>query len=101
MTVLSFFFFSLRIYDFQDAGQSYTDIEGIMAAMGGEEFEGWLTKPISVILRDMGLSERFVQEFAAIATRANYGQNPNMMGFAGKTITFQSSSDVNVGFLFV
>ncbi|XP_030849647.1 LOW QUALITY PROTEIN: prenylcysteine oxidase 1 [Strongylocentrotus purpuratus] len=69
-----------RIYDFQDAGQSYTDIEGIMAAMGGEEFEGWLTKPISVVLRDMGMSERFVQEFAAIATRANYGQKPQHDG---------------------
>ncbi|XP_063957116.1 prenylcysteine oxidase 1-like [Lytechinus pictus] len=72
-----------RIYDFQDGGQSFTDIEGIMNAMGGEEFIGWLRKPLGVVLREEGFSERFIQELAAIATRANYGQNLDMMGFAG------------------
>ncbi|XP_071486467.1 prenylcysteine oxidase 1-like [Diadema antillarum] len=71
-----------RIYELQDKGNAYETIEDVMAAMD-EKFAGWLRVPISSVLEEMGFSRRFIDELLAVATRANYGQNPDMMGFAG------------------
>ena len=73
-----------RIYDLQDAGEVFATPEEVLEAMGGAEFSSWMSTPISSVLRDRGFSERFIKELLAVATMANYGQDPDMMAFAGE-----------------
>lgn len=55
----------------------------MLFAMGGDDFVRWLMLPADQMLREMKFSEKFISEVVSLATRVNYGQDPDMEGFAG------------------
>ncbi|XP_071852478.1 prenylcysteine oxidase 1-like [Apostichopus japonicus] len=71
-----------NIYKLQDEGQSFLTLRDMMHAMGGDDFVKWTMLPADQMLREMKFSEKFISEVVSLATRVNYGQDPDMEGFA-------------------
>ncbi|XP_077979266.1 prenylcysteine oxidase 1-like [Glandiceps talaboti] len=73
-----------RIYDIQaNHGIAYSSVEGILKAMGGEEYVDYTKVHLAQLLKDEGYGDEFINEMVSIATRVNYGQSANMSAFAG------------------
>lgn len=70
------------IYDFQENGRCFTTVRDMMQAMGGDDFDRMTMSPADQMLREMKFSELFISQVVSLATRVNYGQEPNMEAFA-------------------
>ncbi|XP_036604530.1 prenylcysteine oxidase 1 [Trichosurus vulpecula] len=73
----------MRIYRYQSHDYSFSSVEGLMHALGGDEFAGMLNKTILQSMQKAGFSEKFLSEIVAPVTRFNYGQNTGINGFVG------------------
>ncbi|CAL1532123.1 unnamed protein product [Lymnaea stagnalis] len=71
-----------RIYEFQDKGMAFTTVDDMLRAMS-EDFLNMTQHSLRDVLREVGVSQRFVDELAMAAMRANYGQTVDVHGFVG------------------
>lgn len=71
-----------RIYDFQDKGMAFTTVEDMLRAMG-EDLLNMTRHTMEESLRHIGLSQTFIDEFAAAAVKDNYGQTVKANGLLG------------------
>lgn len=71
-----------RIYEFQDKGMAFTTVEDMLRAMS-EDFLNMTHHSFRDVLREAGVSQRFVEEIAMGAMRNNYGQTVDVHGFVG------------------
>ncbi|GFR83230.1 prenylcysteine oxidase [Elysia marginata] len=70
------------IYEFQDKGMAFTTTEDMLRAMG-DDLLNMTRHTMNESLQHIGLSQRFIDEFAAAAVKDNYGQTLNAHGFLG------------------
>ena len=61
---------------------AFTTVEDMLRAMG-DDLLNMTRYSMRDSLRDIGLSETFIDEFAAAAVMANYGQTLDANGFLG------------------
>ncbi|RUS84143.1 hypothetical protein EGW08_008117 [Elysia chlorotica] len=71
-----------RIYQFQDRGMAFTTLEDMLRAMG-DDLLNMTRHTMREVLQDIGLSQTFIDEFAAAAVKDNYGQTVEANGFLG------------------
>ncbi len=64
-----------NIYGLQSKGQAFRSVPDMLKAMGGEEMVALTQVSAHKHLRQLGYSERLVDELVAIAVRNCYGQN--------------------------
>ncbi|XP_020840986.1 prenylcysteine oxidase 1 [Phascolarctos cinereus] len=73
----------MRIYRYQSHDYSFSSVEGLMHALGGDEFTGMLNRTIFQSMQKAGFSEKFLNEIVTPVTRFNYGQDAGINGFVG------------------
>ncbi|KAM9069742.1 prenylcysteine oxidase 1 isoform X1 [Sarcophilus harrisii] len=73
----------MRIYRYQSHDYSFSSVEGLLHALGGDEFTGMLNRTILQSLQKAGFSEKFLNEIVTPAMRVNYGQSTSINGFVG------------------
>ncbi|XP_043844287.1 prenylcysteine oxidase 1 [Dromiciops gliroides] len=73
----------MRIYRYQSHDYSFSSVEGLLHALGGDEFTGMLNRTILQSLQKAGFSEKFLNEIVTPAMRVNFGQSTSINGFVG------------------
>ncbi|CAG5123929.1 unnamed protein product [Candidula unifasciata] len=82
-----------RIYEFQDRGMAFTTLEDMLRAMS-DSILNMTRHSLQDVLRDAGLSQRFIDELAMAALRNNYGQTTSAHGFVGAVSLIGAESDL-------
>lgn len=72
-----------NIYDLQDKGNAYENVEDLLNAMGGKEFVGLQQKTTRTELQNLGLKDITINEIVTSVMRVNYGQDVTLNAFAG------------------
>ncbi|XP_010876056.2 prenylcysteine oxidase 1 [Esox lucius] len=73
----------MRIYQYQQFGYSFTSVEKLLHAMGGDSFLTLSNQTLEEAMLGEGFSQSFLNEVVAPITRVNYGQSVRISGFAG------------------
>ncbi|XP_044519514.1 prenylcysteine oxidase 1 [Gracilinanus agilis] len=73
----------MRIYRYQSHDYCFSSVEGLLHALGGNEFSGMLNRTILEALQKAGFSEKFLNEIITAAMRVNYGQSTGVNSFVG------------------
>uniref|UniRef100_UPI003704D4C5 Ancestral Prenylcysteine Oxidase 1 (PCYOX1) n=1 Tax=Mammalia TaxID=40674 RepID=UPI003704D4C5 len=73
----------MRIYRYQSHDYAFSSVEGLLHALGGDEFTRMLNRTILEALQKAGFSQKFLNEIVTPAMRVNYGQSTNINGFVG------------------
>ncbi|KAF6725893.1 Prenylcysteine oxidase [Oryzias melastigma] len=73
----------MRIYQYQQYGYSFTTVERLLHAMGGDGFLTLLNQTLEETMRGEGFSQVFINEIVSPITRVNYGQSVRINGFVG------------------
>nr|XP_019937299.1 PREDICTED: prenylcysteine oxidase 1 [Paralichthys olivaceus] len=73
----------MRIYQYQQYGYSFSSVERLLHAMGGDSFLTLMNQTLEETMRSEGFSQIFLNDFVAPITRVNYGQSVRIHGFAG------------------
>ncbi|XP_074547174.1 prenylcysteine oxidase 1 [Halichoeres trimaculatus] len=73
----------MRIYQYQQYGYSFTSVERLLHAMGGDEFLTLMNQTLEETMRSEGFSQVFINEIVAPITRVNYGQSVRIDAFVG------------------
>ncbi|NXS95863.1 PCYOX oxidase, partial [Jacana jacana] len=74
----------MRIYRYQAHDYAFSSNEGLMRALGGEDFTRMLNQSIDEALQRAGFSQKFINEVVCPAMRFNYGQGVNINSFVGE-----------------
>ncbi|KAL0108851.1 hypothetical protein PUN28_014163 [Cardiocondyla obscurior] len=72
----------LKIYDLQDAGQSFANVTALLSAMN-KDFPQLLQISTKEYFSRMGFSENLIDELVEAATVVNYGQDVDIQSFVG------------------
>ncbi|NXK27170.1 PCYOX oxidase, partial [Arenaria interpres] len=72
-----------RIYRYQAHDYAFSSNEGLLRALGGEDFALMLNRSIEEALQRAGFSQKFIDEVVCPAMRVNYGQGVNINSFVG------------------
>ena len=72
-----------NIYSLQDSGKSFESVPEMLSAMGGEKFVKYTQLTAKEALKDIGVSEKIIDELATAVTRCNYGQDMSVNAFTG------------------
>ncbi|NXJ72748.1 PCYOX oxidase, partial [Rostratula benghalensis] len=72
-----------RIYRYQAHDYAFSSNEGLLHALGGEDFTRMLNQSIDEALQRAGFSQKFINEVVCPAMRVNYGQGVNINSFVG------------------
>lgn len=75
-----------RIYQYQQYGYSFTSVERLLHAMGGDDFLTLMNQTLEETMRSEGFSQVFINEIVAPITRVNYGQSVRIDAFVGKSL---------------
>ncbi|KAJ7987201.1 hypothetical protein DPEC_G00336290 [Dallia pectoralis] len=73
----------MRIYQYQQYGYSFTSVEKLLHAMGGDSFLTLANQTLEEAMLEEGFSQNFLNDVVAPITRVNYGQSVRISGFAG------------------
>ncbi|XP_062269419.1 prenylcysteine oxidase 1 [Platichthys flesus] len=73
----------MRIYQYQQYGYSFSSVEKLLHAMGGDSFLTLMNQTLEETMRSEGFSQIFLNDVVAPMTRVNYGQSVRIHGFAG------------------
>ncbi|KAJ8260883.1 hypothetical protein COCON_G00166060 [Conger conger] len=73
----------MRIYQFQQFGYSFSSVEGLLHAMGGDSFLLLANQTLEEAMLRAGFSQSFLNEVVVPVTRVNYGQSVRINGFVG------------------
>lgn len=71
-----------KIYELQDAGESFANITALISAVN-EEFPKWLQMSMKDRLLQMGYTKRLIDELAEATVVVNYGQDTDIQSFVG------------------
>lgn len=72
-----------RIYQYQQYGYSFTSVDGLLHAMGGDSFLTLMNQTLEDTMKAEGFSQNFLDDIVAPITRVNYGQSNRIHGFVG------------------
>lgn len=75
-----------RIYQYQQYGYSFSNVDRLLHAMGGDSFLTLMNQTLEETMIGEGFSQIFLNDIVAPITRANYGQSVRIHGFVGKTL---------------
>uniref|UniRef100_K7G3K5 Prenylcysteine oxidase 1 n=1 Tax=Pelodiscus sinensis TaxID=13735 RepID=K7G3K5_PELSI len=73
----------MRIYRYQAHDYSFSSIEGLLHALGGNDFIQMLNRTLDETMQKAGFSQKFIYEVVTPIMRVNYGQGVNISSFAG------------------
>ncbi|XP_013859270.1 prenylcysteine oxidase 1 [Austrofundulus limnaeus] len=73
----------MRIYQYQQFGYSFTTVERLLHAMGGDSFLTLMNQTLEEAMMGEGFSQVFINDIVAPVTRVNYGQSVRINGFVG------------------
>ncbi|XP_029941017.1 prenylcysteine oxidase 1 [Salarias fasciatus] len=73
----------MRIYQYQQYGYSFSSVEKLLHAMGGDSFLTLMNQTLEEAMLADGFSQVFLNEIVAPITRVNYGQSVRINGFVG------------------
>lgn len=73
----------MRIYQYQQFGYSFSSMERLVHAMGGDDFLTLMNKTLEETMLAEGFSQVFLNDMVAPITRVNYGQSVRINGFVG------------------
>ncbi|KAG7476658.1 hypothetical protein MATL_G00085190 [Megalops atlanticus] len=73
----------MRIYQYQQFGYSFSSVERLLHAMGGDSFLHLANQTLEEAMLGAGFSQSFLNGIVAPATRVNYGQSVRINGFVG------------------
>lgn len=72
----------VKIYDLQDAGQSFDNVTMLLSAMN-KEFPKLLQMSTTEYLSQINLSKKLINELVQAAIVVNYGQEVDIQSFVG------------------
>lgn len=75
--------FTDRIYQYQQYGYSFSTVERLLHAMGGDGFLTLMNQTLEEAMMGDGFSQIFLNDIVAPITRVNYGQSVRINGFVG------------------
>ncbi|XP_005735352.1 prenylcysteine oxidase 1 [Pundamilia nyererei] len=73
----------MRIYQYQQFGYSFSTVERLLHAMGGDSFLTLMNQTLEEAMMGEGFSQVFINDIVAPITRVNYGQSVRINGFVG------------------
>ncbi|XP_029371882.1 prenylcysteine oxidase 1 [Echeneis naucrates] len=73
----------MRIYQYQQYGYSFSNVERLLHAIGGNSFLTLMNQTLEETMIGEGFSQVFLNEIVAPITRVNYGQSVRIHGFVG------------------
>ncbi|XP_016374340.1 prenylcysteine oxidase-like [Sinocyclocheilus rhinocerous] len=73
----------MRIYQYQQYGYSFSSVEKLLHAMGGDGFLTLVNQTLEEAMLAEGFSQVFLNDVVAPVTRVNYGQSVRINGFVG------------------
>uniref|UniRef100_UPI0037E77D5A prenylcysteine oxidase 1 n=1 Tax=Semicossyphus pulcher TaxID=241346 RepID=UPI0037E77D5A len=73
----------MRIYQYQQYGYSFSSVERLLHAMGGDSFLTLVNETLEETMISQGFSQIFLNDIVAPITRVNYGQSVRINGFVG------------------
>ncbi|XP_026152873.1 prenylcysteine oxidase 1 [Mastacembelus armatus] len=73
----------MRIYQYQQFGYSFSSVERLLHAMGGDSFLTLMNQTLEETMMAEGFSQFFLNNIVAPVTRVNYGQSVRINGFVG------------------
>ncbi|KAK5851953.1 hypothetical protein PBY51_023465 [Eleginops maclovinus] len=73
----------MRIYQYQQYGYSFSSVDKLLHAMGGDSFLTLLNQTLEETMMAEGFSQVFINEIVSPITRVNYGQSVRLNGFVG------------------
>ncbi|KPP65183.1 prenylcysteine oxidase 1-like [Scleropages formosus] len=73
----------MRIYQYQQYGYSFSSVERLFHAMGGDDFVVLANKTLGEAMLEAGFSQNFLNDIVIPVTRFNYGQSVRINGFVG------------------
>uniref|UniRef100_A0A8C8RPV2 Prenylcysteine oxidase 1 n=1 Tax=Pelusios castaneus TaxID=367368 RepID=A0A8C8RPV2_9SAUR len=73
----------MRVYRYQSHDYAFSSTEGLLHALGGDDFIQMLNQTIGETMQKAGFSQKFINEVVTPAMRINYGQSANINGFVG------------------
>ncbi|XP_071769641.1 prenylcysteine oxidase 1 [Centroberyx gerrardi] len=73
----------MRIYQYQQFGYSFSNVEKLLHAMGGDGFLTLANQTLEEAMLGEGFSQIFLNDIVAPITRVNYGQSVRINGFVG------------------
>lgn len=82
--------FIFRIYQYQQFGYSFTTVERLLHAMGGDGFLTLMNQTLEEAMMGEGFSQVFINDVIAPITRVNYGQSVRINGFVGKLYSVEA-----------
>lgn len=71
-----------RIYDHQDSGFAFTNVEALLRSMS-DEFPSQLEMSVREFLKKQDFSDEFIEQLVRAAMRVNYGQEETIQAFVG------------------
>lgn len=72
-----------RIYQYQQYSYSFSTVERLLHAMGGDGFLTLVNQTLEEAMMAEGFSQVFLNDVVAPITRVNYGQSVRINGFVG------------------
>ena len=81
------------IYNLQDGGKAYANVEDMLAAMGGEQMKDMMKTPASEYLKKLRWNEKLINEIITGALRNNYGQGTSVNAFTALVALAGMQSD--------
>lgn len=76
-------FLMSRIYQYQQYGYSFSTVERLLHAMGGDNFLTLMNQTLEETMMGEGFSQVFINDIVAPIARVNYGQSVRINGFVG------------------
>uniref|UniRef100_A0A9J8BJK6 Prenylcysteine oxidase 1 n=1 Tax=Cyprinus carpio carpio TaxID=630221 RepID=A0A9J8BJK6_CYPCA len=73
----------MRIYQYQQYGYSFSSVEKLLHAMGGDGFLTLVNQTLEEAMLAEGFSQVFLNDVVTPVTRVNYGQSVRINGFVG------------------
>ncbi|XP_028828989.1 prenylcysteine oxidase 1 [Denticeps clupeoides] len=82
----------MRIYQYQQYGYSFSSVDRLLHAMGGDSFLALANQTLEEVMLAEGFSQSFLNDIVAPVTRVNYGQSVRIHGFVGAVALAGASS---------
>lgn len=84
----------MRIYQYQQFGYSFSSVEKLLHAMGGDDFLSLVNHTLEEAMLAEGFSQIFLNDIVTPITRVNYGQTVRLHGFVGAVALAGAGSDL-------
>ncbi|XP_028830591.1 prenylcysteine oxidase 1-like [Denticeps clupeoides] len=82
----------MRIYQYQQDGYSFSSVDSLLHAMGGDSFLALANQTLGEAMLAEGISQSFLDDLVVPVTRVNYGQCARIPGIVGAVAVAWASS---------